>query len=54
MNYTLSYNQYCDLQNMWRVEGMHGTTQQQINVSRVDTYSCIHLFNMVSKPVRFM
>lgn len=32
---------------------MYGTTEQQINVSRVNTYSCIHLVNMVSKPVRF-
>lgn len=54
MNYTVSCNQYCDLQNMWRVEGMYATTQQQINMSRVDTYSCNHFVNMVSKPVMFM
>lgn len=32
---------------------MYVTTQQQINVIRVERYSCIHLVNLVSRPVKF-
>lgn len=54
LSYTLSYNQYYDLQNIWRAECMYVTTQQQINGIRVERYSCIHLVNLVSRPVKFM